>query len=198
MPIPADSCPPGTTPDVCCNTLFLIGDRIRTVACEAVMCCASADCDSEFRSYTTVGSRIQDLVGDSVVVTLQNATTAATTNTARQRTSPTPVTRATYQVELRENGWPQAKARGKGIAVPDPLAVNAAAAHAMSHAELMYGAIANGATTQIGDGALFPVPTNPHIIMNSVQIGPLLPVGPQAYQIAWTIQVTVDAVLRRN
>ena len=197
MPIPASSCPPGTTPDVCCDTMFLIGDRIRTVACDAVMCCTAGGCNQEFRSYMTFGNRIQDLKGDSLIVTMQNATPAPATRTDAARIGPMTMTRIQYLLELRENGWPQPKARGTNIEQPDGMAVHAATAHAMSHAEIMYQALVNGARIPIGDNALFPINKNPHILLNSIDIGPLLPVGPQTMQVASTVSITVDARLRK-
>lgn len=198
MPIPAESCPPGTTPDVCCDTLWLIGDRIRTVACDAVMCCVDPDCKTEMRSYMTMGTRIQDLIGDSLIVTMVRAEQAPTNSTDRGRSGPLPITRATYLMELRENGWPKAKVSGRNIEVPDPAEVHPASAHSYSHAEKMWDAVLNGAASFTSADALFPVSKNPHIMQNGVSVGPLLPVGPQTYQAAWTVEIVVDARLRKS
>ena len=198
MPIPHESCPPGTAPDVCCDTLFLIGDRIRTVACNAVLNCSDPGCDTQMRSYMTIGDRIQDLIGDSLIITLRNASPATTTRSANGRIGPTPITRATYLLELRENGWPVAQTKGTTIETADPAAVHAAAAHSMSHAEAMYAAIVNGFSTWIGETAMFPINRNPHIIMDSVNVGLLLPVGPQSIQAAWSVELSIDARLRKS
>lgn len=198
MPIPHESCPPGTAPDVCCDTMFLIGDRLRTVACDAVMACADPACGTEFRSYFTHGERIQDPIGDSLIVSLRSAQPATTTTTANGRIGPTPLTRMIFQLELRENGWPTASADGTHIKVADPAHVHSATAHSMSHAEAMYAAIMNGVSTWIGADAMFPINRNPHIIKDSVAVGQLLPVGPDAHQVAWSVEFQIDARLRKG
>ena len=197
MPIRATSCPPDTTPDVCCDTLFLIGDRIRTVACDAVMCCTDESCDQPYRSYTTFGPRIQDVIGDSIIITMTNATTATTSSTDRGRVSPLVVTRASFRLELRENGWPQAKAnQQKGVIVaPDGAEQNAAAAHSMAHAEKMWRALVNAAAIRNGSTRLFPLPTNHHVLQGAISVGPLTPVGPQATQATWSVELSVDTLL---
>lgn len=192
MPIPAADCPPCTPPEVCCDSLFLLADRIRTVAFEAVLCCVEESCQQEYRSYVTMGPRIQDLKGDSVVVTMTTSNNTSMTTTTLGRQSPLVATRSTFLVELRENGWPQPKARGNNIEPPAPEAVNFAAAHSMGHAEAMWRALSDAAAQRNGTTRMFPLPTNRHVIQGGVGVGPLTPVGPQAYQVAWTVVVTVD------
>jgi hypothetical protein len=195
MPLPASDCPTGCPPDTCCNTLFLMADRIRTVAFDAVLCCVDESCRQPYRSYVVAGNRIQDLVGDSVIVTLQTATSAAMTNTPQGRLSPLSVTRSTFLLELRENGWPQAKTVGRNIEVPSGESLNAASAHSMAHAEKMWRSLVDAAATRNGNNRLFPITNNHHVIQGGVGVGPLTPVGPQAYQMAWSVIVTVDHTL---
>lgn len=193
MPILAEDCPDCTPAETCCDSLFLVGDRIRTVAWEAVECCVTANCDKPFRTYTTFGNRIEDVLGDSLIVTLQQATNAPATTSTQGRVQPYALTRASFLLELRENGWPQSKVNsGKVIEVPDSDVIEAAAQHAMGHASAMWAGLMNAAASRNGSTRMFPLPYNHHVQQGGVAVGPLLPVGPQAYQAAWSVTVTVD------
>lgn len=182
---------------MCCDTLWLIGDRIRTVAFQAVLACADESCTQAFRSYSTIGNRIQDAHGDSVILSMTSADDAPMTSTSQGRQMQISVTRANYLLELRENGWPQSKVNGRNqIETPDSALINAVSKHASGHGEKMWRALKNGAVRQTGPYALFPVATNPHVIHKGVAVSRLTPIDPRGFQVGWSLTVTVDTTLR--
>lgn len=191
MPLPAIDCPPDTPPEVCCNTFSLIGDRIRTVAFQAVMKCIGPDCcETPYRSYLTFGPRIEDIAGDSLIVTMIDATQHQVTRNGRVMA--TPATRTQWLVELRENGWPAAhRNRTNMIEVPDSAIIDAKARHALGHGESMWSALVRGAAQQnYPTGGLFPGPKNRHIL--GVAVSAYRPLPPQTTQVVSQVAVTVD------
>lgn len=174
----------------------MIGDRIRTVAFQAVLDCVDESCTQAFRSYSTIGTRIQDAHGDSVILTMTSADNSSMTSTPQGRQMQIGVTRANYLLELRENGWPQSKVNGRNqIETPDSAMLNAVSKHASGHGEKMWRALVNASVRQVGPNALFPVDCNPHILHKGVTVSRLSPIDPRAFQVGWSMTVTVDTTL---
>lgn len=187
MPLPAVNCANGITPDVVCDTTWLMGERIRTVAFDGLCTC---DCETAFRSYTTIGTTIEDPLGDSLIITLVGLTSAITVN--QTITGATPVAgfhRARFLLELRDNGWPTIERDefGNYVNIPDSVDVNAMSKHSQSHGEKMYRSLANA--TQMR--TLFPSASNPHVIQEAVRLGEIVPLQPQGIQVGWTIFIDV-------
>lgn len=192
MPLPAPSCPPDVTPDVCCNSIALIGERIRTVAFLGLLECLDESCAKPFRSYMTFGPRIEDVIGDSLIITHQDTTPIASSTTAGGRLLAHRAERSTYLLELRENGWPTAKEVNGVIEVPDGAVISHYAHHAMGHAERMYHALLDAAVARDNGQRLFPLPQNSHILEGHIRVSNLRPIGPQSVQVAHAVTIEVD------
>lgn len=193
MALPVASSPAGIPADYCCDTLSKIADRIRTVATDGLCSCLEASCaDREFRSYVTVGDRVEDPLGDSLIVHML-------------RTQPTPGSRnglgqlmrvgtydSEFRVQLLETGWQMLDSNEmtQAIYAPDFEMVNALSLHAMGHGEKMYRALLDS----IQRKEMFVGPDNGHI--GEIGISPLVPVNPTAYLVGFSCTVTVQAVFR--
>lgn len=189
--IPAQDCPPGTPADVCCDSAFLIGDRIRTVAFDAVLGCVDESCANELKSYVTHGPRIEDPIGESVIVTWLGSSTIATTPGGRQHRLV--IVRNQYRVELREQGFPQIAGEGDNIVIPSPGQFHAAAQHAWSHGESMWRVLLRASVTIKGSDAMFDYASNPHVLENGIAVGDLSPL--RDVLVGWGVTVTVDCPL---
>lgn len=188
MPVPTASCADLISGDVCCDTTWLVGDRLRSVAFEAVCCCAESGCASRpWRSFTTIGTQIQDPLGESLIVTMTSL--APTSTTDRGKLPIITPHRAIYLIQMRESGWPTIKTNANNeILVPDSSLVNAVSKHVQAHGEKMYRALVGGQQAQ----TLFAPRTNSHI--TGVTISPLTPIGPDMLA-GWSMQVAVDMKL---
>lgn len=192
MVLPAADCPDDIAADVCCDTLALMADRIRTVAATAVCECQDPDCsDREFVSYFTVGPRIEDPFGESLVVVLHDFTPSVGSNTLPGNLLPVAVHKAEFEVRLLENGWPtiEEDALGQLITVPDRNLVNMLARHSVSHAEKVYRALANG----IQRRTLFASALHPHI--GRTALASMRPVQSTTHIVGWTMRVNVEVTL---
>lgn len=198
MPIPTlDACTDDFDAETCCNTFFLIGQRILQVAWSGLAGCIDADCsDREFRTFVTFGERIQDPLGDSLIVALANATSASLTTTPRNRLFPASVTQLIWRVELRDNGFPTIERNQSGqIEVPDWRAFQHATQHTMDHGEMLWRTLVDAGAQRSNGTRMFPLPANGHVLQGGVNVGSLRPIGPQAFQAGWAVDVTVDVKL---
>lgn len=184
MAIPTSDCATAVGPDVACDTLWLMAERIRSVAFDGLCSC---DCETEFHSHTTVGNQIQDPIGDSLIATMLGVGPVNTTNSGALPIAATH--RARFLVELRDNGWPtiEADENGNIIVIPSSADFNVASKHAMSHGEKMYRSLVN--TIQMR--TLFASALHPRIIAESIRLSEMTPISPQAIQVGWSVNVDV-------
>lgn len=198
MPLPHASCADDIPADTCCNTFWLIGERIRTVATNAVCSCIEPDCaDRELRSYQTEGEQIQDPLGESVIVAFVRSSVRIDGLNPNQSVQPTVITRAEFRVQLLETGWPTIQARQStaSIEAPDSAMIHALAKHARGHAEKMWRAVLNAASTTNQAAKLFPSSSNPHILTKGVGVGEMRPLPRPGPFIGYAFNVTVDTKL---
>lgn len=191
MAIPPSDC--GVDGSVCCDTFWLIGERIRDVACTGLTSCLVDDC-GEFESYQTEGDIITDPVGESLIVSFLRASVRPDSTRPTGAVSPVFVTRATFRVQLLENGWPHVTG-GAEITPPARAEICAAARHARGHAEAMWRAVVGAAATTDQTKALFPRASNPHVMSRGVTVGDLAPMPRPGPQIGYQMDVSVDTKL---
>lgn len=191
--IPATDCPPATADDTCCRSFWLVADRIRTVAFDAVVTCAHEECDKELGSYVDHGDRTQDPIGNNVVVAINRATVAYPTRGGRQLGLA--ITRLSLRVELRETGWPMPSGVGGSIKVPAGASYNYASQYVYDHGEAMWRALVNAAGSVQPGVRMFDPQANPHIPHPGVAIGDLLPLRDAL--VGWMVPVTVDLSLAK-
>jgi hypothetical protein len=188
MPIPTASCAEDIPDNVCCDTTWMIGDRIRTVAWAGLQSCDKGCSERTFRSYTTIGSRIEEPLGESLVVAMTDLDVRPD---ASGQTGMFLVHVATYRVELRENGWPMVEHDESEniIFVPDSRMINALSRHVQSHGEKVWRAVTDGVARQ----TLFRPGRNPHVYSTTVTT--MRPIGPEAFQAGWGFGVRVEMSL---
>lgn len=192
MVLPLTDCPDDVPADTCCDTLGLMADRIRTVAAAAVVACIDETCaDREFASYFTIGPRVEDPLGESLVVVLHEFGPSIGSRTFPGNLLPAAVHKADFEVRLLETGWPTIEADGvtDQIYVPDRSLVNGLARHSVGHGEKVYRALTDG----IQRRTLFAASTNPHI--GQVSIDAMRPVQPSTHIAGWTMRVGVEVTL---
>jgi hypothetical protein len=170
-----------------------MADRIRTVAMAGLCGCMESACaDRAFRSFVSIGPNIQDPLGDSLIVHLTEAGPTSGSTTRGGNMLPFAVHTADFEVQLRDNGWPQISTddMSKSIVVPDSDMVNGMALHSMGHGEKMYRALVDA----IQRKELFAGASNGHIGL--VQISRLRPIQPTSFMVGWSCTVQVEATLR--
>lgn len=196
MPLPSAENPVDVPGSVCCDTFWLLGERIRTVACEAVCACMDPDCaDSEFISYQNEGPITEDAIGESLSVNFVRASLRIDSQRTNRASSPLVISRVDFRVELNENGWPIVTAPSGEIVPADRDALHALAQHARAHAEKLWRALAGAAATTDQTQALFPAATNPHVLARGVTVGDLQPQPRPGPQIRYAMNISVDTTL---
>lgn len=187
--IASPDCPCDTGPDVCCDTLWLKLDRIRTVAWNAVLDCDDVGCcqGREARTFVSINQDQGDPFGDSVFVTWIRTTPIVDT-----RNNHTPIVtghRLEARVDLRVSGYPVLVKQGERAIPPTPTALNNAAKHVLGHGEKAYRAVVNAVQTHM----LFP--STPGVIFKGQRVSDLVPVGPTAHIAGAAFLVNVDLAL---
>lgn len=195
MPLPHASCAADVPGSVCCDTFWLLGERIRTVASQALADCMVPECaDRTFYAYQSEGDRTQDPLGECLIVNFIRASVRST-DRAAGGVQPIVVTRTEFRVELLENGWPILGVSDGGITPPDREMIYALAKHARAHAEKMWRALLHAAATTNQTERLYPTSTNPHVMNRGVGVGDLQPLPRPGPQIGYYMTMTVDTAL---
>lgn len=192
MALPSADCPAAVPGDLCCDTTALMAARIRTVAFQAITECNDPACnDREFRSYVSHGPRIQEPLGDALVVHRRDLRPSLGSNNARGRLLRVGVHEAEFRVVLFENGWPMLEVHDETqeIVVPDSDLVDAVAQHSMAHSERVYRDLIDG----IQRKTLFPESTNPHI--GEIVASGMSEMQPTSFIAPWEMTVTVEVTL---
>lgn len=187
--IASPDCPCDTGADVCCDTIYLKADRIRTVAWNAVLSCTDEGCCENVtgRTFTTLDADMPDPFGDSVMVAWLGTSPAAVTP-GGHTPSVTPH-RAQFRVQVSASGWPVLKNESQRIIMPSADAFNEATRHVMGHAEKAYRAVVNAAQRNtLFVGA-------PDVIFKGTRVADLRPLPPAAVIARAAFLVTVDLAL---
>lgn len=196
--MPAASCAADVPADVCCNTFHLIGERIRTVATNAVTACIDESCaDREFRSYQMIGDLTQDPHGDSLIVSFLRSSVRTDSRTTNQSMSPLVFTRAEFRVQLLETGWPTIEVdrmTGSILSYDDDM-MQALVPHALGHAEKMWRAVVNAAATTVEAQRMFSSSANPHILRRGITVEEMRPLPRPGPMVGFAFNVSVDTKL---
>jgi hypothetical protein len=172
--LPAPGC---VLPEPCCTSIADIAEFLLAEAYDAVSRCLPDDCDP-LQAYLTVGSGDDGIV-DAVTVSYNDINRLGSTK------GTVAMHRVTFDVRLRESGWPVVKVEGSVIEMPDPVRQNELARHVFAHSEAMYRRLAflvrNGLArcgTAVG--------------CRNAEIGRLNPLSPQAGVVGCSVSITVD------
>lgn len=199
MPMPIASCADDVSGETCCDSAYLVGERIRTIANTGVVACLDPACnDRTWRTYQTEGE-LQDPLGDCLVVVFGGMELRSGSTDTQRNARTVLITRLIYRVELVENGWPNLHTdqQTNTLIPPDWQMQHALAKHARGHAEKMWRSLSRSivANTTNAAGAMFPLSTNPHVIRRGVSLGRLTPRPRPGPQVGYSIDITVDTTL---
>lgn len=178
--------------EVCCDTLFVLADRLRIVAADAVNACLPVDVCGEIDSFVAVGFEAEDPIGDSISVTVVNVQDAVD-STTNEQAGPLALVRADLVLRLLESGYPMLLSTdGENILAPDRAEVHLASKHSMAHAEAMLRAIRNGLRRPA-----IPMfrPFVPPGTIFGVVPQPMRPIPPQMGLVGWTLTLGVRVAL---
>lgn len=186
--IPALDCPCDTGPEVCCDSIFLKADRIRTVAWNAVRECSDDGCCATVtgNTYTTLDPEIPDPFGDAVIVAWLGITPVAETGSHTAQIS---AHRCDFRVAIRASGWPMLDVSSGRPTVPSATQYNNATKHAIGHAEKAYRALMNATQRN----TLWA--STPGVIFKGTRVSQARPYGPRSHIAGATFNVTVDITL---
>lgn len=184
--------------DVCCDTWWLIGERIRTIAFAGVCQCIDPSCvDREFSSYSTEGE-IHSILGESLVISFLGAGISSGSSARSGAPRPTPITQARYRLELRENGWPlpvRVDGSTETIVQADWQMLHVLSKHARAHGEKMWRSLVQSVTTSDLTTMMFRPSLHPHILQRGVILGDITPLPNTGPQCGYRMNVTVNTQL---
>lgn len=179
MVLPAADC---TTPvESCCQTSAAVGAHLLAHAFEAITQCFDDGCCT-IAAYQTLG-RGDDGQVDAVTVTYLGQSPIAD---ARARGRGPQAQRLSFDVRLRESGWPMVREEGGVIVLPDPLEQNRLAGVVQGHIEAMYRHLLRLARHR----QLTPA----GVRCFGGSVSPLTPLTPLAGVVGGFVTVTVDTV----
>ena len=165
---------------VCCVELFGVANNVLVAVYDDLRDCYPPSTTDPLVAYVTMGSG-----DDGVLDSLTVAVTGARPSQVGSRVGPLMV-RASYEVRLRESGWPMVRVDGTQVFLPDPVAQNEAARQSFAHGERLYRKLLRMRSRQEFAGDL------PALRGANVEIGQLLPINPQFGSVGWVVPFTID------
>lgn len=171
-----------TTPcadtEPCCVSMYDIALHLLTETFDAVSACYPGTCVEPLRAYVTLGDGDDGIV-DSLTVSA--GTTVASPNTIPGSFG---LWRATFNVRLRESGWPTARVEGDAIMLPPPEEQAIAAKHVFSMGEAIHRRLSYLMSNRrlVPDG----------VRCSNATLGAMLPLNPQGGVVGWVVPVIVD------
>ena len=189
MPLPlAIGCDDCVT--VCCDTLFILADRLRITAADAVNDCLPVDVCGEIESFVALGFEVEDPIGDSLSVTIANIQDVGDA-TSNEQAGPSNIVRADLVLQLLETGYPMLVSDGTNILAPDRWEVHRASQASIGHMEAML-AVRNGLRRPS-----FPMwkPWVPPGTIFGVVPQPMRPIRPSGGMAGWTMTLGVRVAL---
>lgn len=176
----------------CCDTLFILADRWRIVAADAVNACLPVDICGEIDSFVAVDFEADDPIGDAISVSVTNIDLAGDTRSA-DTALPVMIVRADLVLRLLETGYPMTvTTEGDIILAPDRGEVHRAAMHSIGHMEAMLRATMNGIKPP--RATMWRDYVAPGVVV-AVVPQPMRPIPPQAGLVGWTMTMGVRVAL---
>ena len=175
MAIPSSPCEGSAQ---ACTSLYDIADHLLTEVFDALLATAEASCCGEIAAYVTVGQG-DDGAQDALTVSITSITSSPNT-----RPGGLGLYRASFDVRLRESGWPTVEVAGEEILLPEPTRQATAAAYLLSRGEAIHRRLSALMTSR----GLVPE----GVRCSNASIGTLSPLYPQGGVAGWAIPVVVD------
>ena len=155
--------------------LYDIATHLLTNVFDALTECYPSECEP-LAAYVTLGNG-DDGIKDSLTVSI--ASVVGSNNT---RPGGLGLWRSTFNVILRESGWPTARVDGETIVLPSPSEQAAAARPVFAMGEAMHRRLAYMMTHRgLVPGAC-----------SSATLGLLTPLNPQGGVVGWSVPVVAD------
>lgn len=176
MPLQADSCLP--VDDQSCNWLARISQHLLEQTYSAISGCFNGGCEGEVTAYITTGQG-DDGVMDALTVALLAIDPSALTISKGPS-----LWRATFDVRLRESGWPVVRVADGVIVPPPPEEQAMAVSQLLAHGEAIHRRL----SSLKASSSLTP----PGMTCSQATIGSLTPIFPQGGVAGWTVLVTID------
>lgn len=164
--------------DPCCTTLGAFADHLRCEALDAIMACFEPGSCEPFTSYVSMGAG-DDGIADSLIVSVNTMLPSANTTSVGFS-----LWNMTFDVRLRESGYPMVQTEGSQIVLPDPQLQHQATMQLMAHGEAIHRRLSALKTKRQ------LAPTGYQCLQGT--IGSLLPLTPQGGVAGWSILVTVQ------
>ena len=172
--IPTTPCEPA---DVCCVSVYDIAAYLLSETFDAITECYPKECDP-LAAYVTM-SGTDDGIKDALTVAIVSIVGSPNT-----RPGGFGLWRATFNVALRESGWPTARIDGETIVLPQPVEQATAAQHVYSMGEALHRRLA----FLMSNHRLVPSET----ACTAATLGSMVPLNPQGGVAGWQIPVIVD------
>lgn len=177
MPLTSNTCTP--IDDQRCTSLASISQWLLAKTYEAVSSCFNGGCDGEITAYITTGQGDDGVVDALTVALLQIDVSPLTVDKGVSKFN------ATFEVRLRESGWPVVHESDGQVTPPAPAEQAAAVSQLLAHGEAIHRRL----SAMKSSGTLVP----PGQSCLSAQLGALLPVFPQGGVAGWSILVVIQA-----
>jgi hypothetical protein len=176
----------------CCDTLFIIADRWRIVAADAINACLPVDVCGEIDSFVAVDFEADDPLGDAISISITNIDLAGDTRSA-DTIMPLSIWRADLILRLLETGYPPTVvSQGDIIMGPDRSEVHLASMHSIGHMEAILRATAAGIKPP--RVTMWRDYVAPGVIV-AVAPQPMRPIPPQSGLVGWTMTMGVRVAL---
>lgn len=185
MPLPSQSCEIPSS--VCCTTIYDISNFILNTVYDALLDCMPLGCNGETMKllhYVTMGQG-DDGIADSLTVSFLGAVASSKSSDNTGHSLPVGVSRGSFDVRLRESGWPIVRTEGGIIDAPDPKMQHAIARHAYAHGEKMYRVLRGMVQSRRLTPTALPKPS-------FGSIGDLRALSPQGGVVGFAATVTAD------
>lgn len=184
MPLPLLTC---EIPDeTCCTLIFDTANFILNRVYDGIIdCMPPSECASgTLLRYVTMGNG-DDGIPDSLTVAFTGSGISPKSTLPGGVTGPLPLCRGTFDIRLREAGWPIVGVANGAITPPDPVKQHAIARHAYAHGEQLYRTVRDFAHSR-------ELTVSGVVKLNNVVLGDLRTLSPLGGIVGFAIPITVD------
>lgn len=169
---------------VCCVEMFGVAHNVLVAVYDDLRNCYPQSTTDPLVAYVTMGAG-DDGVLDSLTVAVTGVRPSTGSSVNGTQRGPLLI-RGSFDVRLRESGWPMVRVDGSTVTLPDPVKQNEAARQSFAHGERMYrkllrmralGEFAGDISTLRGA---------------HVEVGQLSPLNPLGGSVGWLVPFTID------
>lgn len=170
---------------VCCVELFGVAHHVLTSVYDELLGCFEPSVTPPLTAYVTMGSG-DDGLWDALTVSVVNVRPSTGSSVGGIQRGPL-LLRGSFEVRLRESGWPTVRVDGTTVILPSSEAQHQAARQSFAHGEAMYRKLLR----MRSDGSFLPGDI-PALRGANVEVGQLNPLTPLGGVVGWIAPFTVD------